>query len=116
MEDPGRHHGCHEKINMILKKVLKKLKMSQDVENKAYEMVEEMMLDRGIEPIDSDEYSGILEYWVNYQICWIKIIVIYSLLHFWVMYWWNFSENIFLIYTIKFRHAWPMSNLYIIFL
>ena len=47
---------------MILKKVLKKLKMSQAVENKAYEMVEEMMLDRGIEPIDSDEYSGILEY------------------------------------------------------
>ena len=62
MEGPGSHHGCHEKINMILKKVLKKLKMSQDVENKAYEMVEEMMLDRGIEPIDSDEYSGILEY------------------------------------------------------
>ena len=33
--------------------------MSQDVENKAYEMVEEMMLDREIEPIDSDEYPGI---------------------------------------------------------
>ena len=30
--------------------------MSQDVENKAYEMVEEMMFDRGLEPIDSDEY------------------------------------------------------------
>ena len=70
----GGNHGCHEEINMILKKVLKKLKMSQDVENKAYEMVEEMMMDRGIEPIDSDEYSNINEYWVNYQICWIKII------------------------------------------
>ena len=42
---------------MILKKVLKKLQMSQDVENKAYEMVEEMMMDRDL-PIDSDE-SGI---------------------------------------------------------
>ena len=55
----GGNHGCHEKINMILKKVLKKLKMSQDVENKAYEMVEEMMMDRGIEPIDSDEYGDL---------------------------------------------------------
>ena len=72
--------------------------MSQDVENKAYEMVEEMMMDRDL-PIDSDE----VEYWVNYQICWIKIIVIYSLLHFWVMYWWNFSENMYLIYILKFR-------------
>ena len=48
-------HGCHAKINSILKKVLKKLQMSQDVENKAYEMVEEMMMDRDL-PIDSDEY------------------------------------------------------------
>merc|ERR1712210_89808 len=50
-------HGCHEKINMILKKVLKKLKMSQAVENKAYEMVEEMMMDRGIDTYDSDEHE-----------------------------------------------------------
>ena len=51
----GGNHGCHEKINMILKKVLKKLKMSQDVENKAYEMVEEMLMDRGIDTL-TDEY------------------------------------------------------------
>ena len=43
------NHGCHEKINSILKKVLKKLKMSQAVENKAYEMVEEMMMERDID-------------------------------------------------------------------
>ena len=48
--------------------------MSQAVENKAYEMVEEMMMERDI---DME-----LEYWVIYQICWIKIIVVYSLLHF----------------------------------
>ena len=52
--------------------------MSQAVENKAYEMVEEMMMEREMDVIDSDE----LTYWVTYQICWIKIIVIYSLLHF----------------------------------
>ena len=52
----GGNHGCHEKINMILKKVLKKLKMSQAVENKAYEMVEEMMMEREMDVIDSDEY------------------------------------------------------------
>ena len=32
-----------------MKKVLKKLKMSQAVENKAYEMVEEMMMERDID-------------------------------------------------------------------
>merc|ERR1712106_544527 len=54
----GGNHGCQEKINMILKKVLKKLQMSQDVENKAYEMVEEMMMDRDPNFItDSDENS-----------------------------------------------------------
>lgn len=30
--------------------------MSQDVENKAYDMVEEMMIDRGIDTIDYDEF------------------------------------------------------------
>ena len=55
-EDHGGNHGCHEKINSILKKVLKKLKMSQAVENKAYEMVEEMMMEREMDMIDSDEY------------------------------------------------------------
>ena len=34
---------------MILKKVLKKLQMSQDVEMKAYQMVEEMLTEREIE-------------------------------------------------------------------
>merc|ERR1712106_136690 len=56
----GGNHGCQEKINMILKKVLKKLQMSQDVENKAYEMVEEMMMDRDL-PIDSDEVENSYE-------------------------------------------------------
>ena len=50
-------YGCHEKINSILKKVLKKLKMSQAVENKAYEMVEEMMMEREMDVIDSDELT-----------------------------------------------------------
>ena len=54
--DHGGKHGCHAKINMILKKVMKKLQMSQDVENKAFEMVEEMMMDRGF-AMDSDENS-----------------------------------------------------------
>ena len=56
-EGHGGNHGCHEKINMILKKVLKKLKMSQAVENKAYEMVEEMMMERGMDAYDSDEHE-----------------------------------------------------------
>ena len=53
----GRSRGpnndiCHENINSILKKVLKKLKISQDVEMKAYQMVEEIMLkDRQIEGV-----------------------------------------------------------------
>merc|ERR1712037_761591 len=48
-EGAMKTYGCHEKINSILKKVLKKLKMSQAVENKAYEMVEEMMMERDID-------------------------------------------------------------------
>ena len=45
----GRSRGpnndiCHVNINSILKKVLKKLKISQEVEMKAYQMVEEIML------------------------------------------------------------------------
>ena len=55
-EGAMKTYGCHEKINSILKKVLKKLKMSQAVENKAYEMVEEMMMERGMDSYDSDEY------------------------------------------------------------
>merc|ERR1712037_291023 len=48
-EGAMKTYGCHEKINSILKKVLKKLKMSQAVENNAYEMVEEMMMERDID-------------------------------------------------------------------
>ena len=63
--------------------------MSQAVENKAYEMVEEMMMEREMDVIDSDE----LTYWVTYQICWIKIIVPYSTLSNVLMK--IFWENIF---------------------
>ena len=41
--------SCHKKINRILKNILKKLQMSQDVEMKAYQMVEEMLTEREIE-------------------------------------------------------------------
>ena len=56
----GRSRGpnndiCHEKINSILKKVLKKLQMSQDVEMKAYEMVTETLDERGIEGVTTTE-------------------------------------------------------------
>ena len=59
-EDIKRSKGpnndiCHEKINSILKKVLKKLQMSQDVEMKAYEMVEEMLTEREIEGVTTTE-------------------------------------------------------------
>ena len=59
-EDIGRSRGpnndtCHEKINSILKKVLKKLQMSQDVEMKAYEMVEEMLTESEIEGVTTKE-------------------------------------------------------------
>ena len=37
---------CHDTINSILKKVLKKLKMSQEVEMKASVMVEDMLMEK----------------------------------------------------------------------
>ena len=42
---------------MILKKVLKKLQMSQDVEMKAYQMVEEMLTEREIEEVAPTDCS-----------------------------------------------------------
>ena len=59
-EDFGRSRGpnndiCDEKINSILKKVLKKLQMSQDVEMKAIEMVTETLDERGIEGVTTTE-------------------------------------------------------------
>ena len=50
---------CHDKINSILKKVLKKLQMSQDVEMKASEMVEEMLTEREIEEETTTEILGV---------------------------------------------------------
>ena len=42
---------------MILKKVLKKLQISQDVEMKAYQMVEEMLTEREIEKVAPTDCS-----------------------------------------------------------
>ena len=36
-------HSCHEKVNTILKSVLRKLEMDRKVEMKAYSMVKEML-------------------------------------------------------------------------
>ena len=56
----GRSRGpnneiCHLKINRILKKVLKKLQMSQDVQMKAYQMVQEVLTEREIEGVTATE-------------------------------------------------------------
>ena len=59
-EDFERYRGpnndiCHDKINSILEKVLKKLQMSQDVQMKAYQIVEEVLTEREIEGVTTTE-------------------------------------------------------------
>ena len=53
---------CHEKIKSILKKITKKLEMSQMIENKAFSMVEEMILEHdetGYDTMERVEYPKI---------------------------------------------------------
>ena len=53
-------HSCHEKINTILKTVLRKLQMDRKVEMKAYSMVKQMLIDHDQNQVDysKEDYYG----------------------------------------------------------